>query len=227
MTKSDWERVDTDEIQPQHVTYYELSTKHVHWDRVTLATLALGAVAFGVWGQQRSAELERAAAVAQANFGKSTIASEQHPQTVALAALPQPAWAGVVARTSLSFSDPAPAATVGATLTVRGVVAGASDGKHLWLITRREGQSGFWPKERIEPNADGHFEQQTWDYGPDGDLSICVLSTTAEDTARFDEWLAVGYRDDEWPSLQSTTSRSTVLGCQEVKLDHRLIPTAQ
>jgi hypothetical protein len=225
MTKLDWERMDADDIEPQQVTSYDLSAGHVHWDRVTLVTLALGAVAFGVWGHQRTEELARTANVmAFANSKTAMASSPRYPETVALAVLPHSLRPGTAERSSLSFSDPAPNATVGATLTVRGVVSGVPAGKHLWLITQREGQAGFWPKERVVPDAEGTFEQQTWDYGPDGYLSICLLATTDADTARFDEWLAVGDRDDVWPSLQSTTSKSTVLGCQEVKLDKRMSP---
>lgn len=214
---------EAEDILPQQVTYYELPVRRVRWERVTMAVLAFGALAFWVWGKNLSSNLERAANErALEQLQPPAGFSLDHPETVSFAVLPLAQYPATSSRPSLSFVEPAPDATVGATLTVQGMVRGVSEGKHLWLITRRDAQTGFWPKERIRPDAEGRFEQTTWDYGPDGRMSICVLATTPEDTLRFDEWLSVGDRDDIWPSLEPIASRSTVLGCQDVKLDKHL-----
>lgn len=214
-----WENADTDEVLPQQVTYYDLSAHHgrwhtVHWDRVTWGALALGAVVFWAWGQNYNAQLIRAhAAELRAELNETL----KHPETVALAALPQSLAPANSRRVSVSFSDPVPGATVGSTMTVRGTIQGAPEDKHLWLVTRRDPRLGFWPKERIVPSDEERFEQTTWDVGADGHLSICIVATTAAETAQFDEWLAKGDRDDEWPSVKLAAS-SNVLGCQDVTL---------
>lgn len=122
-------------------------------------------------------------------------------------------------RMSVTFTAPAEGATVGSTWLVRGMANGIPEGKQLWLVTRREPEMGFWPRELLTLGADGAFEQQVWDQGAQGPLSICLLATTAADTARFNSWLLAGDRNDVWPALHQVEGRSTMLGCQDVKMD--------
>jgi hypothetical protein len=125
-------------------------------------------------------------------------------------------------RTSVSFMEPLEGSTVSSTMLVQGMARNVPEAKHLWLVTRRDASAGFWPKERIELAADGKFEMQIWDFGDDGQFSICLLATDAVDTRRFNDWLLAGDRDDLWPALAQDRARSTTLGCQDVKLDKEL-----
>jgi hypothetical protein len=233
MNKSDWERSDADEAQPQPLIYEEPFVANVTVGRVIIGALA---VLVSVGG-----------AVFWANRSRTFISSsagDQH-ESVTLAALPrdplqqthiqaipqkvqtesQPhaplldAPALITERMSVSFTAPAEGAVVGSTWLVRGMAKGIPKGKQLWLVTRREPEMGFWPRELLTLGADGAFEQQVWDQASSGPLSICLLATNQADTQRFNEWLLAGDRDDVWPALHQVEGRSTMLGCQDVKID--------
>jgi hypothetical protein len=234
MIKSDWEHSDTDEAHPQPLIYEEPFVTHMTVGRVIIGALA---VLISVGG-----------AVFWANRSRTFISSDgSNPshQSVTLAALPQDqlpqtqlqqlppqklqpqtqqarlldAPMLVTERMSVSFTAPAENAVVGSTWLVRGMAKGIPKGKQLWLVTRREPELGFWPRELLTLGADGAFEQQIWDQGAPGPLSICLLATNQADTLRFNDWLLAGDRDDVWPALHQVEGRSTMLGCQDVKMD--------
>ena len=125
-------------------------------------------------------------------------------------------------RPSVSFFEPIEGQTVGSTMQVRGMAKSVPEARHLWLVTSRAAATGFWPKERIELGQEGIFEMQVWDFGDDGQFSICLMATDAVETRRFEDWLSVGDRDGVWPALERNRARGVTLGCQELKLDKRL-----
>jgi hypothetical protein len=240
MSKSDWEHSDPDETHPQPLIYDEPLATHMTIGRVVIGALAVFvSVGGAIFWANRSRTLI-----------SSDEPNSSH-QSVTLAALPQeamqathiqqlPAQARAQApeairqaplldaptlvkeRMSVSFSAPGEGATVGSTWLVRGMAKGIPEGKHLWLVTQREPEMGFWPRERLTLGADGAFEQQVWDQGEQGPVSICLLATTGVDTLRFNAWLSTGDRDDVWPALHQVDGRSTMLGCQDVKMDPNL-----
>lgn len=215
-TKVPREHDGFDELEPQQVTNSDSVINHVHWDRVTVGVLVLATGVFWIQGQRLSRELDQQTNAAVAMNGASP--HELEPQAISLALLPQHVDKPNV---SVRFDEPSPAATVGASFKVRGTVRQVPEGKHLWLVTMRDTERGFWAKDRVELDDSGHFEQKTWEYGPNGPLSVCVLATTVEDSIRFEAWLAVGDRDDEWPVLQPIAG-SEMLGCQSVSLSKHL-----
>lgn len=240
MSKSDLERSDSDEAHPQPLIYEEPFATHMTVGRVILGALAvLISVGGGVFWANRNRTLISNEAP-NSNRQSVTLAARPQQQLppadiqkipsgtdkqlpIAQAqALESPLLEApmlVKEHMSVSFTAPAEGAVVGSTWLVRGIVKGVPPGKHLWLVTRREPEMGFWPRERLTLGSDGAFEQQIWDQGERGPLSICLLATNAADTMRFNNWLLAGDRDDVWPALYQVEGRSTMLGCQDVKMD--------
>lgn len=211
------------------------------WQRALVGTLVLigsvGGAAYWVGGrevndsdrtldmvrQTRAALAPGVVSGANTDVGSSSDAAGAVGHAVTLVAQ-VPGQAGAVdnkPRSSVSFFAPIEGQTVGSTMRVRGMAKNVPEARHLWLVTSRELASGFWPKERIELGQDGIFDMQVWDFGDDGPFSICLMSTDAVETRRFEEWLSAGDRDDFWPAI-SRDPRSVTLGCQELKLDKRL-----
>lgn len=251
MSKSDFERLIAEDADAR-LTHEGLSHEgfsepeafadKITWGRVLSGALVLIASVGGAayWAGGRSVDPDGP----RANFQQSQaalvpaaaeeLADERADDTPLAAVGPLPvtlvpvareeALPGGVARqrTSVSFTDPVEASTVSSTILVQGMARNVPEAKHLWLVTRREAEAGFWPKERIELDADGKFEMQIWDFGDDGPFSICLMATDAVDTRRFNDWLLAGDRDDLWPALAPDRARSTTLGCQDVKLDKQL-----
>lgn len=242
MSKSDFERLVAEDNEAQRLTHEGLTkpqfvAENMSWRQVLSGALALIAAVGGAayWAGGKSMRQDGSnsirqthAALAPAHAAVDDIdpVNEMANRIEYVPALPvdPPADMAPTQRTSVSFMLPIEGATVGATLLVRGMVSGVAEGKQLWLATQRTPNAGIWPKERIEPAADGRFEMQIWDFGENGPFSICLLASDADDTRRFDEWLAAGDRDDEWPALTLERAHTTTLGCQEAKLDKRLTP---
>lgn len=246
MSKSDFERLVAEDNEAQRLTHEGLTTpqfvaEHMGWGQVISGALALiaavGGAAYWAGGKSmrhdnQSSIRQTHAALAPAN-GADIEASDDIDPASAMAnrieyvpALPvdPPADMAPTQRTSVSFMLPIEGATVGATLLVRGMAKGVGEGKQLWLATQRDASIGIFPKERIELAADGRFEMQIWDFGDNGPFSICLLASDADDSRRFEEYLAAGDRDDEWPALTLERAHTMTLGCQEAKLDKRLTP---
>ncbi len=240
MSKSDLERSDSDEAHPQPLIYEEPFASHMTLGRLVLGTLAVLISAGGAvfWANRNRTLISNAepnqnhqsvtlAALPQQQElprteiqpfpGRTPKQPAMQPASPQSPMLEAPAL--VKERMSVSFSSPVEGAVVGSTWLVRGMANGIPEGKHLWLVTRREPEMGFWPRELLTLGADGAFEQQVWDQGAQGPLSICLLATNASDTMRFNEWLLAGDRDDVWPALHQVEGRSTMLGCQDVKMD--------
>jgi hypothetical protein len=208
-----WEVGGSEDTQLQQIRPARSTAKHVHWDWVTAAVLTLGSVVFWWWGKQ-----ERARQVSSSSTPPTQAQSlGEHPPTVALALLPRSVDPSVTPPISVRFTSPETRSTVGATLSVKGVIRGAGDAQPLWLITVRDREQKFLPKDRVLPDEDGRFELTTWDYGPDGRMSLCLMVTTDKESRRFEDWLAVGYRDDEWPALPLAEG-SRIVDCQQVEL---------
>lgn len=236
MDKSDLDRSDADESHPQPLIYEEPFTNNMTPGRVVLGGLAvlisIGGAVFWT-NRYRSSITGEEASLAHESVTLAAMprAPAQYADTQHIHSEPQPAPEPVVRprlleapalvkeRMSVTFTAPSEGATVGSTWLVRGVANGIPAGKQLWLVTRREPEMGFWPRELLTLGADGAFEQQVWDQGPQGPLSICLLATTTADTARFNAWLHAGDRNDVWPALHQVEGRSTMLGCQDIKMD--------
>lgn len=217
MTKVDLGRMDAEEPE-------EFSLQYSSNEEMTLGRLVVGALALIVsvagaayWAGGKSVRIEgepkAPERVVQSEDGQRGN-EPNNRQTVTLAAMPQV----LVPRAKVEYLVPAKGATVEPTVLVRGVVSGVTN-EHLWIVTQRAETDGVWPKAQISTDANGMFEHQIWDFGTDGMMSICVLATDSEVTARFDAWLTKGDRDDEWPALKLDSARSTSLGCQQVKLE--------
>jgi hypothetical protein len=237
MAKSDWETSDVDESHPQPLIYEEPFAPHVTLGRVVLGAFAvLTSVGGAVFWANRNRTLISNEELGQRHESVTLAALPQQPLAQAeiqevpagppaqrAEALPVSpmleAPALVKDRMSVSFTAPAEGATVGSTWLVRGMARGIPEGKQLWLVTQREPELGFWPRELLTLGADGSFEQQVWDQGTRGPLSICLLATNTTDTMRFNDWLLVGDRDDIWPALHQIEGRSTMLGCQDIQMD--------
>lgn len=245
MSKSDYERLVAEENDAQRLTHEGLTTpqfvaESMSWGQVISGALALiaavGGAAYWAGGKtmrQNSSSIHQTQAALAPAHGAELSPNDDIDPASAMAnrieyapALPvdPPADMAPTQRTSVSFMLPIEGATVGATLLVRGMAKGVAEGKQLWLATQRDTSAGIWPKQRVELAADGRFEMQVWDFGENGPFSICLLASDADDTRRFDEWLAAGDRDDEWPALALDRSHTTTLGCQAAKLDKRLTP---
>lgn len=239
MNKSDQERSDADETHPQPLIYEEPFSSQVTLGRMALGALAVMiSVGGAIFWANRSRTLI-SGDEAQNHQSVTLAALPQKPmQPIDIQRLPvgaqksvQPgptpvaqtplleAPALVKERMSVSFFEPNEGTLVGSTWLVRGMAKGVPEDKHLWLVTRREPEMGFWPRERLTLGTDGAFEQQIWDHGSRGPVSICLLATSVVDTLRFNEWLLAGDRDDVWPTLHQVEGRSTMLGCQDVQMD--------
>lgn len=218
MTKVDLGRMDSEE--PEQFSLQYSSGEEMTLGRVLVGALALVVSVAGAayWAGGKSVRIEgepkAPERVAQSENGQQ-IDGPNNRQTVTLAAMPQT----LAPRAKVEYLVPAKGTTVEPTVLVRGVVSGATEDEHLWIITQRADTDGVWPKARLTPDSNGSFEQQIWDFGANGMMSICVLASDSELTSRFDAWLAKGDRDDEWPALKFDSGRSTSLGCQQVKLE--------
>lgn len=217
MTKVDLGRMEAEE--PEQFSLQYSSNEEMTLGRVLVGALALVVSVAGAayWAGGKSVRIEGEPKpperVVQSENGQRGNDPSSR-QTVTLAAMPQM----LAPRAKVEYLVPAKGATVEPTVLVRGVVTGVADEQHLWIITQRAASDGVWPKAQVTTDANGMFEQQIWDFGNDGVMSICVLATDSEVTARFDAWLAKGDRDDEWPALKLDSARSTSLGCQQVNL---------
>lgn len=248
MSKSEFERLSSEDVDARlthegltHEGFEEPQTlaEKISWGRVFAGSLVLiasvGGAAYWAGGRSVDAISSRATSFQQSQAALApadVAAAERAPleqgaaaQPVTLvAAVEDDSLPGGVApqRPSVSFTEPIEGSTVSSTMLVQGMARNVPEAKHLWLVTRREAAAGFWPKERIELAADGKFEMQIWDFGDDGQVSICLMATDALDTRRFNEWLLAGDRDDLWPALAQDRTRSLTLGCQDVTLDKEL-----